>query len=235
MPLPFFFIEELPQGESFIPLNEHTSKHIVQVLRMKIGGLLSLTDGKGNLLICEITDDHKKKCVVKVQNAKHTDQSTTTISIAISLLKNSNRFEWFVEKATELGIAEIIPAICERTERQHFRSDRMKNILTSAMLQSEQVWLPSLREPTPIRDIILHAHQSQKFIAHCTEGPKISLADAINASTSSQMILIGPEGDFTNQEINEAFKNHFIPVSLGQTRLRTETAGIAAAAILAMQ
>jgi 16S rRNA (uracil1498-N3)-methyltransferase len=235
MPLPFFFIEAIPQDESFIPLNEQTSRHIVQVLRMKIGGLLSLTDGKGNLLTCEITDEHKKKCVVKVQDAKHYSQSPRTISIAISLLKNANRFEWFIEKATELGIAEIIPAICERTEKQHFRSDRMKNILTSAMLQSEQVWLPSLKEPTPLREIILHAHQSQKFIAHCMEGPKISLADAVNAYTASQMILIGPEGDFTSQEIDEGFKNHFIPVSLGQTRLRTETAGIVAAAILTMQ
>jgi|ERR1022692_547399 16S rRNA (uracil1498-N3)-methyltransferase len=235
MPLPFFFIEEISQAESFIALNEETSKHIAQVLRMKIGDQLSLTDGKGNLLSCEISDDHKKKCVVRVQDSRHKVQGTRKISIAISLLKNASRFEWFLEKATELGIAEIIPAICMRTEKQHFRNDRMKNILISAMLQSQQVWLPSLKKPTPISEIISHAHQSQKFIAHCMDGAKVSLADAINTSTSSQIILIGPEGDFTNEEINAAFENHFIPVALGETRLRTETAGIAAAAILAMQ
>jgi 16S rRNA (uracil1498-N3)-methyltransferase len=103
------------------------------------------------------------------------------------------------------------------------------------MLQSQQVWLPSLKEPTPVNEIILNAHQSQKFIAHCMDEAKVSLSDAINTSTSSQIILIGPEGDFTKEEIDAAFQNHFVPVTLGETRLRTETAGIAAAAILAMQ
>jgi 16S rRNA (uracil1498-N3)-methyltransferase len=235
MPLPIFFIEKISIPESFIALNEETSKHIVQVLRMKIGESLLLTDGRGNLLTCEISNDHKKKCVVKVLESKHKISGTRKISIAISLLKNANRFEWFLEKATELGIAEIIPAICLRTEKQHFRYDRMKNILISAMLQSQQVWLPLLKEPMQINEIILNAHQSQKFIAHCMDGAKVSLSDAINTSTSSQIILIGPEGDFTKEEIDYAFKNHFVPVALGDTRLRTETAGIVAAAILAMQ
>lgn len=234
MPLPFFFIDEISPPESFIALNEESSRHIVQVLRMKIGEPLLLTNGRGNLLTCEISDDHKKKCVAKVLESKHNAQGSRKISIAISLLKNANRFEWFLEKATELGIAEIIPAICLRTEKQHFRYDRMKNILISAMLQSQQVWLPSLKEPMQINEIILHAHQSQKFIAHCVDDAKISLSDAINTSTSSQIILIGPEGDFTKEEIDNAFKNHFVPVALGDTRLRTETAGIVAAAILAM-
>jgi 16S rRNA (uracil1498-N3)-methyltransferase len=235
MPLPFFFIEEISPEAKLISLNEETSKHIVQVLRMKIGEQLLLTDGKGNLLTCVISDNHKKKCVVEIQETKLKEQGTRKISIAISLLKNASRFEWFLEKATELGIAEIIPAICQRTEKQHFRYDRMKNILISAMLQSQQVWLPSLKEPTPVNEIILNAHQSQKFIAHCMDEAKVSLSDAINTSTSSQIILIGPEGDFTKEEIDAAFQNHFVPVTLGETRLRTETAGIAAAAILAMQ
>jgi 16S rRNA (uracil1498-N3)-methyltransferase len=111
----------------------------------------------------------------------------------------------------------------------------MKNILISAMLQSQQVWLPSLKEPMPVNEIIFNSNQSQKFIAHCADGTKVTLSDAINSSTSSQIILIGPEGDFTKEEIDTAFQNHFIPVALGGTRLRTETAGIVAAAILAMQ
>ncbi len=235
MPLPFFFIEAVSAPESFITLNEETSKHIVQVLRMKTSERLLLTDGKGNLLTCEINDDHKKKCIVRVLESRHKVQGTRKISIAISLLKNANRFEWFLEKATELGIAAIIPAICMRTDKQHFRYDRMKNILISAMLQSQQVWLPSLQEPVHVREIIVHARQSQKFIAHCMDGAKVSLSDAINTSTSSQIILIGPEGDFTKDEIDLAFQNHFVPVALGETRLRTETAGIVAAAILAIQ
>jgi len=235
MPLPFFFIEKVSPPESFIALNEETSKHIVHVLRMKSGDCLLLTDGRGNLLTCEISDDHKKKCVVKIQETGFKEQAARKISIAISLLKNTNRFEWFLEKATELGIAEIIPVICMRTEKQHFRYDRMNNILISAMLQSQQVWLPSLREPMPVNEIILYAHQSQKFIAHCMDDAKVSFSDAINTSTSSQIILIGPEGDFTKEEIDAAFQNHFVPVALGETRLRTETAGIVAAAILALQ
>jgi len=232
MSAPFFFIDQIPSSGNFITLNEETSKHIVQVLRMKNGEQLFLTDGKGNLLGCEINDDHKKKCVVKVQERRNKEQGARSISIAISLLKNANRFEWFLEKATELGITEIIPAICERTEKQHFRLERMKNILTSAMLQSQQVWLPILKEPTAFNEIIIASHQSQKFIAHCMEAAKVSLSDAINTSTSSQIILIGPEGDFTKDEIDLAFQNHFIPVTLGETRLRTETAGIVAASIL---
>ena len=235
MPLPFFFIEEISPEKNFISLSEETSKHIVQVLRMKIGEQLLLTDGKGHLLVCDISDNYKKKCVVKVEGSRFKEHGARKISIAISLLKNVYRFEWFLEKATELGIAEIIPIVCTRTEKQHFRYDRMKNILISSMLQSQQVWLPSLKEPTLVNEIILNAHQSQKFIAHCMETAKVSLTDAINTSTSSQIILIGPEGDFTKEEIDTAFENHFVPVALGETRLRTETAGISAAVILAMQ
>ncbi len=235
MQAPFFYIEQMPNDESFATLNEETSKHVVQVLRMKNGEQIFLTDGKGNLLDCEISDDHKKKCVVKIQETSFKEQGTRKISIAISLLKNGNRFEWFLEKATELGITEIIPAICERTEKQHFRYDRMKNILISAMLQSQQVWLPILKQPTLLKEIISQSHHSQKFIAHCIDDAKVSLTDAINSSISSQIILIGPEGDFTKEEINFAFQNHFVPVTLGETRLRTETAGIVAASILVMQ
>ncbi|HLK30075.1 MAG TPA: RsmE family RNA methyltransferase [Puia sp.] len=235
MQAPFFFIEEIKNDAGFITLNEETSKHVVQVLRMKNGEQILLTDGKGNLLNCEINDNHKKKCIVKIQERSFKEQGTRKISITISLLKNANRFEWFLEKVTELGITEIAPTICERTERQHFRSERMKNILVSAMLQSQQVWLPILHEPVSLKEIISQSHQSQKFIAHCMDDAKVSLSDAMNAFTSSQIILIGPEGDFTKDEINFALQNHFVPVTLGETRLRTETAGIVAAAILATQ
>jgi 16S rRNA (uracil1498-N3)-methyltransferase len=232
MELPFFYTETTGDLHSLITLDEDNSKHLIQVLRMKIEEQLLLTDGKGNLFTCKITDDHKKKAVVEIQAANHRAHASRKISIAISLLKNTNRFEWFLEKATELGVTEIIPLICERTEKLHFRFDRMKNILISAMLQSQQIWLPELKKPAPLEKVIRESRHAQKFIAHCAEDAKIDFAEAINAATDSQIMLIGPEGDFTKDEIEMAKISHFVAVTLGETRLRTETAGIVAAALL---
>ena len=235
MQLPFFYIENIAGSSELIELDEDTSKHVVSVLRMKAGDMIHLTEGKGNLFTAEIVKDHKKKCLVKLTGSAFTVRDKRKISIAISLLKNNNRLEWFLEKATELGVAEIIPLICERTEKQNFRFDRMHNILVSAMLQSRQVWLPVLHEPIAFEKLMSQediAGYAQKFIAHCVEGVKSSLADLVNASLPSQLILIGPEGDFTKKEIDLAIQYHFTPVALGDTRLRTETAGIVAATIL---
>jgi len=233
MALPFFYISNYNPSQKEILLDEDTSKHIVQVLRMREGEKLNLTDGKGNLLTTEIIDDNKKHCLVKVIDSRLTTHDSRKITIAISLLKNSNRFEWFLEKATEIGINEIIPLTCERTEKQKFRYDRMKGICTSAMLQSQQAWLPILHEPRPFNHFTIEQFkQSQKFIAHCIEEKKRNLSDLVNDSLPSQIILIGPEGDFTPDEIQLALQNHFIAVSLGETRLRAETAGVVAATIL---
>jgi 16S rRNA (uracil1498-N3)-methyltransferase len=232
MELPFFYTQTTGDAHTLITLDEDNSKHIIQVLRMKTGEKLLLTDGKGNLFTCVITDAHKKKTVVEIQDKRYKAQGARKTSIAISLLKNANRFEWFLEKATELGVTEIIPLICERTEKLHFRFDRMQNILISAMLQSQQTWLPELKEPTKLENIINGSHHAQKFIAHCADDAKVYLAEAINSATDSQIILIGPEGDFTKGEIDLAKKNHFVAVTLGETRLRTETAGIVAATLL---
>jgi 16S rRNA (uracil1498-N3)-methyltransferase len=235
MNLPFFYLENFETGQKEIVLDEENSKHIVQVLRMKKGGKLNLTDGKGNLIEAEIVDDHKKRCKVKLTGSRFTAHDSRKITIAISLLKNSSRFEWFLEKTTEIGINEIIPLICDRTEKQKFREDRLQNILVSAMLQSQQCWLPILHKP--IRYELLFRQQdvinaSQKFIAHCIEDEKRNLADLVNESLPSQIILIGPEGDFTNEEVGFAKQNHFMTVSLGETRLRAETAGVVAATLL---
>ncbi|HLY72361.1 MAG TPA: RsmE family RNA methyltransferase [Puia sp.] len=232
MEVPFFYTQTAGDVHELITLDEDNSKHIIQVSRMKVDQPLLLTDGRGNLISGTIAEGHKKKCVVKVLETKYKAQRSRKTSIAISLLKNPNRFEWFLEKSTELGITEIIPITCKRTEKLHFRSDRMRNILISAMLQSQQVWLPELQHPTDLEKIISEAHHAQKFIAHCADDAKIDLAEAINSATDSQIILIGPEGDFTDDEIDQAKKNHFLPVTLGETRLRTETAGIVAAALL---
>ena len=233
MQLPFFYINEYDLSQKEIVLDEDTSRHIVQVLRMERAEKLNLTDGKGSLITAEIIDDHKKHCVVNVINSKLTTHNSRKITIAISLLKNTNRFEWFLEKATEIGVSEIIPLICERTEKQKFRYERMQGICISAMLQSQQTWLPILHEPVRFEDLIIRQFDNyEKMIAHCVETEKQKLDHQLITKSSNQLIIIGPEGDFTKQEIELAFQNNFIPVSLGETRLRTETAGVVATTLL---
>ncbi len=244
MAYPFFYIGDLDASSTIVTLNEETSKHVVQVLRMKEGEELNLTDGKGNLLTAEITNAHKRNCAVRVKATSYRPQAAKKVSIAISLVKNASRFAWFLEKATEIGVTIIIPLLCERTERQHFRYDRMNGILISAMLQSQQTWLPLLHEPTKLDDYIRQTGASDgstKFIAHCIETDRQSLVNILSGvegqikSSPNRIILIGPEGDFTPNEIELALQHQFIPVTLGETRLRTETAGVAAAVLLCIQ
>ena len=230
--LPFFYFPSLDSSQNELVLDEDTSKHVVQVLRMEKGEEIQLTNGLGNLLTAVIIDDHKKKCVVKKEQSQFHEQGGSKISIGISLLKNNSRFEWFLEKATEIGISEIVPLVCERTEKQHFRLERMKSILVSAMLQSQQVWLPILHEPRTFKKVVKDSLDKEKWIAHCVPGDKKTLSQNIDRNASSQIILIGPEGDFTNEEIALALQYQFVPVVLGETRLRSETAGMVAATIL---
>jgi 16S rRNA (uracil1498-N3)-methyltransferase len=232
MALPFFYKETIEDAAGMV-LDEATSKHIIQVLRMRAGEQLQLTDGKGNLLTAEITDDNRKRCGVKTVSLVKIPPPGRTITIAISPVKNASRFEWFLEKATEIGVAAIIPLLCERTEKQHFRQERMNGVLISAMLQSQQSWLPVLHEPVKLSQLVTTATQQQKFIAHCLEdGNKQPLNQQI-ITAPHQLIIIGPEGDFTPAETAAALKHDFTPVSLGNTRLRTETAGMVAAVLLA--
>lgn len=231
MPLPIFYTSNTPSQNEHITLEEDSSRHIVQVLRMKAGEQLQLTDGLGSLLTAEIVSEHKKATQVWVLSAVKQPPLTPVVSIAISPIKNTSRFEWFLEKATEIGVNEIIPLVCERTEKQHFRADRMKNILVSALLQSRQVWLPRLHEPLGFRKAVEQLASQQKFIAHCLEDQKENLRDHVRRQADA-LILIGPEGDFTKEEIDLALRHGYSPVSLGNTRLRTETAGMVAAAVL---
>lgn len=233
MNAPFFYKENISASEKVVLLDEETSRHIIQVLRMEKGELVQLTDGKGNLIIAEISNDHKKKCEVKIVGESFQIHSGKKVAIGISLLKNASRFEWFLEKATEIGVDAIIPLICERTEKQHIRYDRLKNICTSAMLQSQQVWLPDLHQPVFFKSLFDNLPYHKKFIAHCIDNEKHPLKAQNDDGPDSTIILIGPEGDFTAEEVELAIQRQCIPVSLGENRLRTETAGIVAAAILA--
>lgn len=231
MPLSFFYEENLPDSNQFI-VSEETSRHIIQVLRMQEGGQLLITNGKGQTLTVEIISAHKKRTEVKIIHKEILLQREPKVTIAISFIKSASRFEWFLEKATEIGVTAIIPLICKRTEKTHFREERMKSILISAMLQSRQAWLPELSGPIKVNELIKNESYEQKFIAHCIEEEKKELNHSILDKTSSKIILIGPEGDFTADEIDEALQHNYIPVSLGETRLRTETAGLVAAVLL---
>lgn len=229
MNLPFFYIDTLTKESETYILSEETSKHIIQVLRMEMGERLQLTDGKGNLMVAEIIDDHKKRCAVKCINFLFVPYKTKEVSIAISLLKNASRFEWFLEKATEIGVRHIHLIQCERTEKQHCRYERMNTILISAMLQSKQVWLPQLHPVVTLQKFLNDCTSENKYIAHCEEDAE---KNEIIPSRQSSLILIGPEGDFSADEIAAAKNKNFKPVSLGENRLRTETAGIVAVTLL---
>jgi 16S rRNA (uracil1498-N3)-methyltransferase len=233
MALPFFYIDQFDPESPVIVLQEDTSKHIVQVLRMREGDALHITNGKGLLLQAVIVTAHKRNCVVNVLATTSKQAAASKVILGVSLVKNASRFEWFLEKATELGVTEIIPLICERTERQQFRYDRMKGILVSAMLQSQQTWLPLLHEPVRFDRLKTFPFKNfLKLIAHCVESEKKPLSAFHIDSVADCIMLIGPEGDFTQAEIEEALSCGYQPVILGETRLRTETAAVAAAALL---
>ncbi|HEY6899150.1 MAG TPA: RsmE family RNA methyltransferase [Puia sp.] len=233
MALPFFYLSAYEPSSTELTLDEDNSRHIVQVLRMQPGERLQLTDGKGALLTAVIIDDHKKKCRVRVESSYTQPAPKRKVTIAISPVKNASRFEWFLEKATEIGVSQIIPLLCERTEKQHTRTDRLRNILVSAMLQSQQTWLPELPDPLPIAGLLANPPCEERFIAHCLEAPKPTHSLArLPETQTSRLILIGPEGDFSPKEIESALNKGFIPVTLGDHRLRTETAGVVAATLL---
>jgi 16S rRNA (uracil1498-N3)-methyltransferase len=226
MTLPYFYYPGLQTGA--LALDEDTSRHVISVLRMNDGDTVLLTNGRGSKGLATITSAHRKHCVVAVSELTQEAVATPPVTVGISLLKNTSRFEWFLEKATEIGVTTILPLLCERTEKEKFRADRLTSILVSAMLQSQQCWLPHMGAPVEFHEAVKQ-QADRKYIAHCIDNSeKIQLHKA----ASSSIVLIGPEGDFTSQEIDAALQNDFRPVTLGHNRLRTETAGMVAATLL---
>jgi 16S rRNA (uracil1498-N3)-methyltransferase len=230
MQVPFFYEAVLPDQPGIFTLSEDTSKHCVQVLRMNEGAIISLTNGKGIQYIATILSPNKNQTVVTLANKLFDEQTKPINSIAISFVKNASRMEWFLEKATEIGIAHIYPLTTERTEKSNFKLERWESILVSAMLQSKQVWKPILHEPSIFMNFVSKRFEGNKMIAHRENDNMLSIPSM--AKNNHQLILIGPEGDFTTKEIELAISNNFIPVSLGNSRLRTETAGIVASVLL---
>ncbi|MCX8020673.1 MAG: 16S rRNA (uracil(1498)-N(3))-methyltransferase [Chitinophagaceae bacterium] len=227
---PFFYIEKELKLHEKIVLDEENSRHAIQSLRLRKGEKIHLTNGKGMLATAELNDVMKKKCSATIHSLDNFPPPKHKITIAISLLKNTNRFEWFLEKATEIGVHEIIPMICERTVKTSVRMERFKAICVSAMLQSQQCRFPLLSAPKHFKEVIGLPCEGSRLIAHCYPSEKLNLA-TLNCQ-ENKVILIGPEGDFTGQEVEQALDYGFLPVSLGKNRLRTETAGLVAVTLL---
>lgn len=209
-------------------LDEEESGHCVRVLRYTRGDEILLTNGQGMTYTAVITNPHPKHCEFEVRTAeKQSKHHSNYIHIAIAPTKNVERIEWFVEKCTEIGVDEITPLLCRFSERKQLRIDRLQKIILSAAKQSLTPYLPKLNEMTDCTEFIRGTEEETRFIAHCYKEDKRDLRNEIKPGMSV-VVMIGPEGDFSEQEIAEALQHNFVPVSLGESRLRTETAGIVA-------
>ncbi|KGO89946.1 16S rRNA (uracil(1498)-N(3))-methyltransferase [Flavobacterium suncheonense] len=222
-----FYNPDINAASETFSFDKEESKHIVKVLRKTEGDILHVTNGLGSLFHTEIILASDKKCTVKINKTETVKPTDFYLHLAVAPTKMNDRFEWFLEKATEIGIHEITPIICDHSERKVIKSERFDKIIQSAMKQSLQFFLPKLNEPISFKEFISQKHDGNLFIAHCEETDKKLLKEAIQPK-EKYTVLIGPEGDFSEKEIETALKNNYIPVSLGNTRLRTETAAVVA-------
>ena len=222
-----FYNQDLTQNDTEIRFTKEESRHVVKVLRKSIGDVLHITNGVGWLFTAEITLAEIKNCVAKITSSTLQPERSYKLHLAVAPTKMNDRYEWFLEKATEIGIDTITPIICDNSERKIIKADRYEKILQSAMKQSLHCYLPKLNETILYKEFIAQDFSGQKFIAHCEESDKKSLKQSLKPSQDI-IILIGPEGDFNTKEIELALQHNFNPVTLGETRLRTETAAIVA-------
>jgi len=209
-------------------LDETESKHCIRVLRLSKGDEITLVDGRGGFFTAEIADPNPKRCKVNVVNSElNYGLRNFQVQVAIAPTKNIERLEWFLEKATEIGIDRVTPLLCQHSERKEIKNERLEKVMVSAMKQSLKAYLPKLVELTKFNEFIKQPFEGQKFIAHCEEQHRELLKNVMELS-KNYLILIGPEGDFSPEEIELAIAFGFLPVSLGDSRLRTETAGVVA-------
>lgn len=223
-----FYVPEIEPETKEIALSEEESKHACRVLRLKNGDQLILLDGRGGTFLTEIVEDHPKHCTVKVLEYTFEEKSSREIHIAIAPTKNNERIEWFLEKTTELGITEITLLLCGNSERKQVKEDRFEKILVSAMKQSQRKYLPKLNALVPFKDFV--KNHPKGALAHCYEGEKKDLAAVFQPR--DYPVLIGPEGDFTPEEVKLAQESGYDFVTLGKNRLRTETAGLYACVVM---
>jgi 16S rRNA (uracil1498-N3)-methyltransferase len=227
-----FYNSEISKETTQITFDKIESKHIVRVLRKKEGDTLKITNGKGLLFDAEISFANDKKCIAIIINVAEKGKSWKYyLHIAIAPTKNNDRIEWFLEKATEIGIDEITPIICSNSERRFVKLERFEKIIQAAMKQSLKFTLPKLNEPIKFNEFISQDFDGKVCIAHCEEQEKYTLKSIVEPFEKTT-ILIGPEGDFSSKEIKKALVKKCIPISLGNSRLRTETAGLVAVNIV---
>lgn len=219
-----FFCINISAGQ----LSEEESHHAFRVLRLKQGQYITIIDGKGTSVVAEITESTKKRLNFKVINTLFREEELPKIHIAIAPTKSMDRFEFFLEKVTELGISEITPLLCKNSERKIVKQDRLEKIVMSAVKQSGNLYLPHINPHTHFNDFVTQNNTNERFIAHCEDDLSKNQLKDLLVNQKNICILIGPEGDFTKEEIILAKENEFKPVALGHTRLRTETAGIIA-------
>ncbi|WP_435139419.1 16S rRNA (uracil(1498)-N(3))-methyltransferase [Formosa sp. A9] len=222
-----FYNPDITENSQELAFSKDESRHIIKVLRKTNGDMLQVTNGNGWLFNVKLTLADIRNCLAVITEKTFQHPKPYRVHLAVAPTKMNDRYEWFLEKATEIGIDTITPIICDHSERKVVKLERFEKILQSAMKQSLHYYMPVLNAPTSFKDFIAAPFEGQKFIAHCEETQKTSLKHSLNPNTDIT-ILIGPEGDFSTQEIALALKNNFKPVALGNTRLRTETAAIVA-------
>lgn len=210
-------------------LNEEESKHCIRVLRLSVGSIIQLVDGIGGFYTAEIISDNPKKVSLKILDTKlEYLKRNHYLHIAVAPTKNIDRLEWFLEKATELGIDEITPIITDRSERKVVKDDRLNKVITAAVKQSIKAYHPKLNEAISLSAFLKLNNDSEKLIAHCIDDSSKAYISDIVKPQSSYTILIGPEGDFTSEEVKTALNKGYKAITLGNNRLRTETAALAA-------
>ena len=219
-----FYEPNFENNQNRVEINSTESRHITKVLRKNIGDEIFITNGRGICAQGTLVSNHPKKCVVEVDTFT-TQNQLEHLHIAIAPTKANDRFEWFLEKSTEIGITEITPIICQNSERRKIKPERYEKVLQAAMKQSLKFHLPVLNPLQNFHEFIKQNSEEQKLIAHCEDSEKVELSSQIGKNI---LVLIGPEGDFSNTEIKQALANGFQAVTLSESRLRTETAGIVA-------
>lgn len=228
-----FFQPEIKETDTIYSFDAQESKHILKVLRKVEGDEILITNGQGLLITAKITTGKNKQCQVSVENVHTNHPSRHYLHMAVAPTKMNDRFEWFLEKATEIGVHEITPVICQRSERKVVKMDRMERVVHAALKQSFQTFLPKVNEAISLNEFLKLPQSNHLYIGHCEESERHDLFRRV-VPDSDLTILIGPEGDFTPTEIKMAGAKGYLPVSLGKTRLRTETAAMVACTTVAL-
>lgn len=230
MSIQLFYHPTLQLDSTNCFFDKEESQHIVKVLRKKAGDVLHITNGKGQLFEAQLDFASPKQCEVRILKCTTQSPRSYYLHLVVAPTKMNERYEWFLEKATEIGVDEITPIICEHSERTTIKVERFEKILLSAMKQSLQCYLPKLNAPIASSQFFktMKTDTSAKYIAHCYENEKRLFSRTLTPFPERITVLIGPEGDFSTTELNTALQQAFVPISLGDTRLRTETAAIVA-------